>query len=228
VLSTTKTVVRIVKRTPTHQFWQRFCVSHSHNFVCWFVGWLVWYHHKSRQTTNTKRAFSFFLVPLILWKGVCGHSFKQSIKKYKSETKQHASVRFLPIPKRGSMELAKQIGTFVGTSVLLYWVTTPKTMKEDDDRYNITHNNNNNNNSKKGGMEGCEDPRQRLRGIKKYSSYHRKKMYASISKMSSSSILCSSESESSQHGGSSSPSDNSSVYSLASSSIVSNEDAASR
>ena len=112
------------------------------------------------------------------------------------------------------MELATQIGAFVGTSVLLYIITTPKVGMEDG----LYRNNNNNINS----MECClEVPRpQRLRGIKKYSSYHRKKMYASLSKMSVVS------SESSLHGSSE---DNSSVYSLASSSSVSNnEDAASR
>ena len=62
------------------------------------------------------------------------------------------------------MELVTQISAMIGTSLVLYLATTPR--GDDLSDYYV------------------DDDRPRLKGAKKYSSYHRKKLYRELSKVS--------------------------------------------
>lgn len=64
-----------------------------------------------------------------------------------------------------SLELAAQVSALVGTSALLFFATKPRQLFQ----------------------ETSELPPQELRGIKRYSSYHRKRYYSTISDMSTAS-----------------------------------------
>ena len=91
------------------------------------------------------------------------------------------------------MELYTQISAMVGTSLVLYLVTKPRD-QEPHEAYMVD-----------------DDDRSKLKGVRRYSSYHRKKLYRSLSKRSRSDVSHSTHS-----------SDNMSVSSTSSDSVVSN------
>lgn len=64
------------------------------------------------------------------------------------------------------MDLPTQIGAMVGTSLVIYLATTPRGVENDLQDYYL------------------KDDRPRLKGARKYSSYHRKKLYRTLSKVS--------------------------------------------
>jgi hypothetical protein len=64
------------------------------------------------------------------------------------------------------MDLATQIGALIGTSMMLYWVTKPRDECQD-------------------ASKSIGNPPPALTGARRYSSYHRKKHYASMSLSSS-------------------------------------------
>ena len=149
----------------------------------------IYYHYPTKRLifcSCRRRGYSSFIACVVF-----GGSKKKTILQVFSSLSQDPSTPNWSDSDKTiiimSFELATQISALVGTSLLLFIAMSPPPRNQDDEESHESSSSSSSSSCRRQQRRRRVDPTG-LEGIKKYSSYHRKRVYRSMSNTSCSAI----------------------------------------